>query len=248
MAEKTPIAAGPEPTTPPPLTSADVTATMVLSPAVAQPFVSAAGTAAAPATVNDILPSPGGAAAPAGAAAGGGQTPADAVDETDLWVGRYSLRNFLGRFVLRGAATAAWLALAYYTWIHLEASNAMFQMWAILGGLVVLFLWLHLGLVILRTRLGHHYRLTNRRLFVSTGIFRHRRDQVELIKVKDVYVRQASLFQRWADVGTVVIESSEDRYPTTYLLGVNEPKRVMDLLWRSTRREREGTSVQVENI
>ena len=31
-------------------------------------------------------------------------------------------------------------------------------------------------------------------------------------------------------------------------LGVNEPQAVMDLVWRSTRSEREGTSVQVENI
>ena len=72
--------------------------------------------------------------------------------------------------------------------------------------------------------------------------------QVELLKVKDVFVRQTSLFQRWANVGTVVVESSEDRYPVTYLLGVNEPKAVMDLIWRSTRGEREKTSVQVERV
>jgi membrane protein YdbS with pleckstrin-like domain len=240
-----PVPNEPEPTSPP-LTSADVTATMVLTPASAQPVVAATSAVAAPVAVAGVLPTPG--SRPPGATPGGGQSPRDAIAERDLWAGRYSFRNFIGRIVLRAALTAAGLALAYYLWIYDDTPNAMLQMWAILGGLVLVFLWLHLGVVILRARLGHYYRLTDRRLFVSTGIFRHRRDQVELIKVKDVYFRQTSLFQRWAKVGTVVIESSEDRYPITYLLGVDDPKSVMDLIWRSTRSEREGTSVQVENI
>jgi len=45
-----------------------------------------------------------------------------------------------------------------------------------------------------------------------------------------------------------VVVSSEPQLPTFYLAGVNDPKRVMDLVWHCARAEREGKSVQVDNV
>ena len=42
-------------------------------------------------------------------------------------------------------------------------------------------------------RYSHYYRLTTRRLFVSTGFVHRRRDQMELLRVKDVFTRQLTL-------------------------------------------------------
>jgi hypothetical protein len=171
--------------------------------------------------------------------------------EFNVWEGRYSFKNFFGRIVFRTLLTIAWIALAVRAWGYGGADpnrDRLVIAVAILTGIALLAFWLYLGWQILMARLGHYYRLTNRRLFVSTGLFNRRRDQVELLNIKDVYTRQQSLFHRWFSVGTVVIESSEQKYPITYLTGVDDPKTVMDLVWHCARAEREGKAVQVDNV
>ena len=100
---------------------------------------------------------------------------------------------------------------------------------------------------VLYARFGHYYRLTNRRLFISTGLMRRRRDQMELIRVKDVYTRQR-LVDRWLSVGTVVVVTSEDEFPIQYLAGVDDPKRVMDLVWHHARAERDHRTTKVDTV
>ena len=113
---------------------------------------------------------------------------------------------------------------------------------------MVLAYWLMLGWQLLLARQGHRYELTNRRLFVDTGFFRHRRDQVELLRVQDVYVKQQGLLARLLDLGTVVIESSEEQLPVHYLPGVDNPNGVMDLIWHHARKERDLRSVKVDEV
>lgn len=168
--------------------------------------------------------------------------------EFNVWEGRYSMKNFIGRFLFRMVLTIAWIALAIYVWGGTTARTQMMGFVTIATGIVLLAFWLYLLWQVLVARMSHHYRLTNRRLFVSTGIFDRRRDQVELLNVKDLYIRQPSLFHRWSGVGTIVIESSEQKLPITYLTGVDDPKEVMDLVWHCARSEREGKAVQVERV
>jgi hypothetical protein len=80
-----------------------------------------------------------------------------------------------------------------------------------------------------------------------SGGGRHR-DQIELLRVQDVYVKQQGLFARLLNVGTVVIESSEERLPVHYLAGVSDPKSLMDLVWHHARKERDLRSVKVDNV
>jgi membrane protein YdbS with pleckstrin-like domain len=168
--------------------------------------------------------------------------------EFNVWEGRYSFKNFFGRIAFRVLLTIAWIALAVYVWGTGSTRDRMIHFVTIVTGVALLVFWLYLLWQVLMARLGHYYRLTNRRLFVSTGIFNRRRDQVELLSVKDVYTRQPSLFHRWWSVGTVVVESSEEKYPITYLTGVDDPKAVMDLVWHCARAEREGKAVQIDHV
>lgn len=167
--------------------------------------------------------------------------------EAPIWTARYSLKNFIGRALFRGALTIGWLALASYTW---GAQHGIEQLpiltW--IAGAVVLLLWVHLGIQIFRARMSHLYELTTKRLFVSTGIWRRRRDQVELLRIDDVYIKQPSLFHRMFDVGTVVVESSEDKLPVSYLSGVDDPHRVMDIIWHCARAERDHGSVKIDEL
>jgi len=164
--------------------------------------------------------------------------------EVTEWEGRYSLKNFAARLLGMGFLTILWLGLGYEVWFGPYGNLQILAM--VLGG-VLGFLWLGLLYRILLARFGHFYQLTNRRLFVSTGVFRRRRDQMELLRVQDVYVQQ-SLMGRILKVGTVVVVATEPQFPMLYLSGVNDPKAVMDLVWHHARSERDRRSVKVDQI
>ncbi len=169
--------------------------------------------------------------------------------EVDAWMGRYSFKNFFGRIAVRMLVTLCWVALLFYLGDRAHYPGNLSWEWfvGLTGGAIALF-WFVLGWQILLARLGHCYRLTNRRIFVNTGVFRRRRDQVELLRVQDVYVKQQSLLERLLSIGTVVIESSEERLPVHYLVGIDQPNQVMDLVWHQARKERDLRSVKVDEV
>jgi len=173
----------------------------------------------------------------------GGKAPGIEGEQT-IWEGRYSLKNFAGRLAFRTVLSLGWIALAVYAW---GEGHPNAQLPTILLGIVLGFVWLALLYRIVRARYGHFYRLTNRRLFVTTGLFRRRCDQMELLHIKDVFLRE-TLLERWLTLGTVVVVSKEAEVPTFYLAGVDDPKRVMDVVWHCARVEREGKAVQVDRV
>jgi hypothetical protein len=157
--------------------------------------------------------------------------------EQTVWEGHYSGRNFIGRMIFGGVLVAAWVVLLIYGWSSTQGNQGGGgSFWLIVAGLVVLGYWANLGYRYLRAHRGHHYRLTNRRLFVTTGFFSRRVDQLELIRIKDVYVQQ-SMIGDWLGLGSVVLISSEQTLPRAYLLGIDEPRRIMDLIWHHMRLE-----------
>ena len=165
--------------------------------------------------------------------------------EVVVWEATYSLRNFIGRTIVRSLLTIAWVALAVNTWGMGHENHASLT-WA--AGAVVGLLWLALVFRMFRARYSHFYRLTNRRLFVSTGLVNRRRDMMELLTVKDVFTRQQNLLERWIGLGTVVVVPGEKDIPTFYLAGVDDPKEVMDLVWHQARTERDRRTIKVDSV
>jgi len=199
---------------------------------------------------SEGLPGPTGTDSAAENKASGGENsdPATGVGvdgEVDVWLARYSKRNFIGRLIVRGALTVAWVALAVYTWGQ-GHENLAIPAWIALA--VVVVLWIALIYRMIQAHYSHYYRLTNRRLFVSTGIFNRRRDMMELLQIKDVFTRQQSLMDRWLGLGTVVVVPTAKELPTFYIPGVDDPKQVMDLVWHHARSERDRRSVKVDQI
>jgi membrane protein YdbS with pleckstrin-like domain len=166
--------------------------------------------------------------------------------ELVVWESRYSKRNFFGRIAVRAVLTLAWIGLAAYTWGMQNHAYLVTPTWIALG--VVVIFWLALAYRMVQAHYSHYYRLTNRRLFVSTGIINRRRDMMELLRVKDVFTRQQSLSERWLSLGTVVVVPTEKELPTFYVAGVDDPKEVMDLIWHHARAERDQRSVKVDSI
>jgi membrane protein YdbS with pleckstrin-like domain len=164
--------------------------------------------------------------------------------EETIWEGHYSSKNFIGRVLFGGLLTLAWLYLAFRTW---GASSNFSSVWATGLGIVVVLYWLNLGYRYFRAYRGHHYRLTTRRLFVTTGFFQRRVDQIELLRIKDVYMQQ-SLIGDWLGIGNVVVITSEKTLPKAYLLGIEDPRRLMDLVWHYMRLEQNQLTDRVEPV
>jgi uncharacterized membrane protein YdbT with pleckstrin-like domain len=138
----------------------------------------------------------------------------------------------------------AWLVLATAAW-GLGWSNLIVP--AYLLGAVVLIYGLVIGLRAVRTVCGRRHWLTNKRLFLSTGLLQRRVDQVELVRVKDVYLKQ-SMVARLLAIGHVHVVSSEETLPRAILLGIDAPMQVMDLIWRATRGERDRRTSEINPI
>jgi len=165
--------------------------------------------------------------------------------ELIVWQGHYSARNFLGRWLAMGLLVAAWVVLISRT--TAQPDEPMSRP-AMAVGVVVLVLALILIYRMILARYSHYYRLTTRRLFVSTGFIHRRRDMMELLRVKDVFTRQLTVFDRLLGLGTVVVAPSDKDIPTLLIAGVAEPKRVMDLIWHHARSERDQRSVKVDSV
>src|SRR5262249_32655531 len=100
--------------------------------------------------------------------------------EQTVWEGHYSFKNFLGRLIFGVLFALVWLGLAVTTW---GLGRGLGELGTGLLGLAVVAYWVYNAFKYLRAYRGHHYRLTTRRLFITTGFFRRRVDQVELIRV-----------------------------------------------------------------
>ena len=164
--------------------------------------------------------------------------------EETIWEGQTSGKSFLVRSVLGGAFTAAWVALAVAIWGFGYRNLTVF---AYVFGAGMLLFWIVTGVKVFRAIHSHHYRLASRRLFVRTGIMQRRLDQIELLRVKDVFVRQ-SLLGKWIGVGHVIVVSSEPTLPRATLYGISQPHKVMDLIWLQMRSEVDHKTARVNQV
>ena len=97
-----------------------------------------------------------------------------------------------------------------------------------------------LGAALLR-RWTLHYRLTTHRLFTERGLLRRRHDELELIRVDDVSVRQ-NLLQRWLGVGTVTVVSTDSSNPRLEIEGIEDPLALKEQIRRPVRTLRARTT------
>ncbi len=163
--------------------------------------------------------------------------------EQELWKGRFSARAHGHRWVLWAFWVSALVVVflkvppsgSYATWVRASFLGAAFLP---LGAIV----WSTLIL-----KLSIRYRLTTHRLFRERGILSRHIDEVELVRVDDVAVRQ-NLIQRIFNVGIItVIAPTDATEPTLELVGIENPIEVKEQIRAHVRRRRQG-SLHVENL
>jgi membrane protein YdbS with pleckstrin-like domain len=158
------------------------------------------------------------------------------VPEEDLWTGAYSPKAMTSAFV--GAALIIIIGM-------IAASFAGPAGWAAVGvGAIVVFGYLVLSLFY--QRLSVNYRLTSHRLVIERGILSKTEDRILLVDIDDITVQQG-LIDRMLDIGTVVLNTSDNSSPVLIMRGIENPRQVGDAIDEARRAERSRRGVYMMN-
>ena len=187
-----------------------------------------ASASATPDTSTDGLTSNN--AGPGPALEAGSQGPAD---EVVIWEDRYSLGNFFGRAIIGGLFAAVTFYFVYWAYFYDKPS---IRPLVILSGIATTIYWLWLAFRIFRARLGHYYRLTSLRLFVTSGIFQSRQDMMELAHLKEVSIQQSHFLSHLFKIATVAVASNVNGAPTLHLVGIKDAQKIVDLIYLHARK------------
>ncbi len=202
------------------------------APATASPSAATVTTAPAP-TANDPFSA-------AASAAKGAELHRDPAMEKELWRGRAAWRAYVGSWSIWFIGSIALLVMAYkYTEVE---SIWRTLLWLFVAGAAVA-LAVRQALVIY----GLQYRLTTQRLFLYRGIITRTTDQLELVRVEDVRLRQG-VIDRLVNTGNIEVISSDATDEHLMLNSVYDPAQVAEHLRRNVRGARGKGSLFVENI
>ena len=160
-------------------------------------------------------------------------------DETIIWSGSFSPKGLIHSWLLAGLISivlpvgASWVGASKTEWLVILS--------------VVALVWIGLALFLFIQRLNVHYELTNHRLIHRSGILVRRTNRIELIDMSDVSHEQG-LIERFFDVGTIEITSSDHSHPVIELYGINDVDGVAMLIDDARLRERSRRGVHIEQI
>jgi uncharacterized membrane protein YdbT with pleckstrin-like domain len=164
--------------------------------------------------------------------------------EQELWKGRFSAKSQAHLWLLW---TLEVVGLFYLWFFQIEAERrnqiVLRSIFAVLALLPAA--WIFWQLLV--AKIAVRYRLTTHRLFKDAGLFSRAMNEVELVRVDDVSVRQ-NLLQRIFNVGIVtVIAPTDQTEPRLELVGIENPIEIKEMIRGQVRKRRER-SLHVENL
>ena len=163
--------------------------------------------------------------------------------EADLWEGGYSVKAMTGNWLLGGILSVCLLVLGIILWSKGWSPPVVW--WGVLIALAAL--WGYLLSLLLRRRLGVHYRLSTQRFFHENGILRHKTDLIEVIDMDDITFEQ-SLIERMVGVGSIHIISSDRSHPELTIDGIEDVKEVAAKMQNARHAERLRRGLHIEQI
>lgn len=182
--------------------------------------------------------------APTTAPAATSSAPSSAEPEEEVWKGRYSGKA-LGHWWFLWFLELGGLGYLWFMVLTPEIRGGPIAKWVVLGAAAIpaaLLLWR-----LMVEKISTRYRLTSYRLFKETGIIARDLNELELLRVDDVAVRQ-NLIQRIFNVGVItVIAPTDQTEPRLELVGIENPIEVKEMI-RSLVRKRRAKSVHFESL
>ena len=76
---------------------------------------------------------------------------------------------------------------------------------------------------------SHHYRVSNQRILLESGVLSKRIDEVDMRTVEDIEFQQGVL-ERMLGIGEIAIIAADKRMGRFRLLGVENPRDVRELI------------------
>ena len=178
-------------------------------------------------------------APPAAAADKGANLYRDPAFEKDVWSGRPAWRASYGAWFLWAILSL----IAIYAAHHLEWNESIRKIiWLLIG---VGALWIVVRQAAIS--LGVSYRLTTQRLFIQRGMLSRVTDQMELVRVDDVRVRQR-IIDRLVNTGDIEVIGSDKTDSDTHILSISAPNDVAEAIRRNVRSARGRGAYFVENV
>lgn len=165
---------------------------------------------------------------------------AEDTGERKLWSGGFSPKGMIGHWLSAGVLSIAGVVVCVLFGAGMPTA------WSALA-LVLFGVWSGLGLFYAYQRLGVQYELTSQRLIHKTGILARATNRIEVIDVDDVSVQQ-TFVERLFGVGTIRILSSDTSDPLLLMRGIDEVKKVSDLIDNARRDERRRRGMYIESV
>jgi membrane protein YdbS with pleckstrin-like domain len=168
----------------------------------------------------------------------GAQGAAPQEPEHELWRGGYSAKAMYGGWVFAALITVAAIVLAALTY-----NPAV----GIAAAVTVPAVWIFLILVLVYRRLSVSYTLTSQRFMHQHGILRRVNDRILLIDIDDVSFEQG-LMERFFNVGTITLTSTDATDPKLPVPGINDVQRIANLIDDARREERRKRAIYMANV
>jgi membrane protein YdbS with pleckstrin-like domain len=161
--------------------------------------------------------------------------------EHELWRGGYAAKAMYGGWTFAAAVTVAAIVLA-----ALLAAPYKSAVW-IAVAIVVPVVWVLPLLTLLYRRLSVSYTLTSQRFLIERGLLKRDHDRILLIDIDDVSFSQG-LIERFVDVGTIKLTSTDasDRHLT--MSGIADVQRIANLIDDARREERRKRAIYMANV
>lgn len=165
--------------------------------------------------------------------------PGSGPPEQQVWQGRPAWRSFFGSWLVWLLLSLILIWGAYQT--EPQSAYRTVVWYAVLLSALVLFIRESIMILDLR------YRLTTQRLFIHRGILSRVTDQMELIRVDDVRLRQG-LIDRLVNTGDVEIIGSDETHASAVLESIDAPAEVAENIRRHVREARQNKTLFVESL
>jgi len=163
--------------------------------------------------------------------------------EQKVWEGRFSAKAY----ALQIGAVVVLAVIFLVSFIAFWLNGMKGLRYIGLGFLVILLIlagWI--AVKVIKMKLGLKYWLTTQRIFVERGILSKRIDEIEMMRVDDVSVRQ-NVVQRMFDVGDVRVMSTDASDADLTIRGVEGPVKVKEMIREHTQ-ERRSKVLNIERL
>lgn len=91
------------------------------------------------------------------------------------------------------------------------------------------------------------YKLTEDRLFVETGFFSTKYEEIVLYRIKDISLKR-TLWQKICGVGTITVQSSDKTTPLLVIKNVKRSFAVKELLHESVEQQKLARRYRISEV